>query len=589
MNFLIGSCTMILATVYCFTLLLPTTLSYPSYQDQIPNGQNVIHPCIPNYRWPGVGHQNRNGGGKRNNFGLDFYKAEHKWTEFLCRLDSDGDGRTNGEELGDPYCVWSPGTVPSRVENITHPGVCEPMNSSLCAAKVDFVSCQLEALDNCPVLNNTDVKFIDLRFTHFTLPASDTNYLCMTFDLPNDQDYHVIADQAIINNSNVLHHMVLYGYDDANTTVITQPTTCAMDIDAFTTVIAGWTVGYSGTCYGETVGFRFGKSGYTRVRLEIHYNNPKLISTYTDSSGLRLYYRPARPEVQDLFSLTSGQAFLELPPAQMRVEQIGVCKSSCTKALLKSPVYLIIALNHMHYFGRSMTVQLFRNGSLVANLTNDEYYSYDSPVVYVHFPPIQVLPGDEIVTTCVYNTMASKKWIYFGEGTTDEMCFGFLKFYPKTALSNLSGSCVSRSVLSSCELSQGTPVNGCDWKNLTDPNNPETIKMSTELSKNCNLDGFCRPECKQVINNITSSPCFQSEMSKFVKNALASSKEGLEILGRLQSCPVLPSQNCSGQCPNDCKGDNNGSSTIGVQSYLVVLMLIVLRHVLNCKGNYKDY
>ena len=38
-------------------------------------------------------------------------------------MDSDGDGKTNGQELGDPTCAWTPaGAPPSRTENITHPG-----------------------------------------------------------------------------------------------------------------------------------------------------------------------------------------------------------------------------------------------------------------------------------------------------------------------------------------------------------------------------------------------------------------------------------------------------------------------------------
>ena len=31
------------------------------------------------------------------------------WTEDLCKEDSDGDGKTNGEELGDANCTWTEG------------------------------------------------------------------------------------------------------------------------------------------------------------------------------------------------------------------------------------------------------------------------------------------------------------------------------------------------------------------------------------------------------------------------------------------------------------------------------------------------
>ena len=39
----------------------------------------------------------------------------------LCQEDSDGDGLTNGAELGDPCCVWKFGFVPFRTQGITDP------------------------------------------------------------------------------------------------------------------------------------------------------------------------------------------------------------------------------------------------------------------------------------------------------------------------------------------------------------------------------------------------------------------------------------------------------------------------------------
>lgn len=72
--------------------------------------------------WPGVGHLNKNGGGARNQFGLAFAAEGNEWTQKLCNADTDGDGITNGDHLGDPLCVWQPGDTPSRTAAITHPG-----------------------------------------------------------------------------------------------------------------------------------------------------------------------------------------------------------------------------------------------------------------------------------------------------------------------------------------------------------------------------------------------------------------------------------------------------------------------------------
>ena len=40
----------------------------------------------------------------------------------LCKKDSDGDGKTNGEELCDPHCQWQVGQ-PDPVCKVSHPGI----------------------------------------------------------------------------------------------------------------------------------------------------------------------------------------------------------------------------------------------------------------------------------------------------------------------------------------------------------------------------------------------------------------------------------------------------------------------------------
>uniref|UniRef100_H3GNK3 Temptin Cys/Cys disulfide domain-containing protein n=1 Tax=Phytophthora ramorum TaxID=164328 RepID=H3GNK3_PHYRM len=89
----------------------------PAYVALLPNGANV----------PGVkalGHVNPAGGGANNEFGLDFASAGTSWTKAFCEKDSDGDGQTNGQELGDPCCEWaeSSNAVVKWKEGVSHPG-----------------------------------------------------------------------------------------------------------------------------------------------------------------------------------------------------------------------------------------------------------------------------------------------------------------------------------------------------------------------------------------------------------------------------------------------------------------------------------
>lgn len=91
----------------------------PEFQARLPNGGNVM---VDGQPWPAVGHGAPMGDATFNPFGVAFKQAKLQWTVELCQMDSDGDGMTNGEELGDPDCIWQPGATPTRTIDITHPG-----------------------------------------------------------------------------------------------------------------------------------------------------------------------------------------------------------------------------------------------------------------------------------------------------------------------------------------------------------------------------------------------------------------------------------------------------------------------------------
>lgn len=49
-----------------------------------------------------------------------------------------------------------------------------------------------------------------------------------------------------------------------------------------------------------------------------------------------------------------------------------------------------------------------------------------------HSPePFVSQPGDEVRTICGFTTATRNKTTFFGEATNDEMCFGFVTYYPR--------------------------------------------------------------------------------------------------------------------------------------------------------------
>ncbi|XP_056005789.1 temptin-like [Ostrea edulis] len=134
----IDSCKMI-RTYLCLVGIIAVS-AHPEYRNLIPNGYAVHNPC-GSFFWEPVGHYDPSHHTiDKNPFGRAFSAGGHTWTTALCQADSDGDGRSNGEELGDPNCTWTVGGTPDG-KSTGQPGICEPVGSGACASISFYCGC----------------------------------------------------------------------------------------------------------------------------------------------------------------------------------------------------------------------------------------------------------------------------------------------------------------------------------------------------------------------------------------------------------------------------------------------------------------
>jgi dopamine beta-monooxygenase len=64
---------------------------------------------------------------------------------------------------------------------------------------------------NTIILGTTNVTF---RLPAETpVDSRETIYKCMVFDYPQDGDYHMIANEPVLDNLNIMHHILLIGCD----------------------------------------------------------------------------------------------------------------------------------------------------------------------------------------------------------------------------------------------------------------------------------------------------------------------------------------------------------------------------------------
>uniref|UniRef100_A0A0B7A301 Copper type II ascorbate-dependent monooxygenase C-terminal domain-containing protein n=1 Tax=Arion vulgaris TaxID=1028688 RepID=A0A0B7A301_9EUPU len=541
---------MIVSLCFVVALSVQCVTSYMVFQNRIPNGKSIPFPCKKDKTWLAAGHILDEGTGARNNFGLDFAQSGFTWTESLCRKDSDGDGMSNGEELGDPYCVWTENDLPSRTTGLSHPGICEPWESPACMKKTLTGSmyptqkewmesaCKSDGLD-CPALNDTNVRNVSVRITPGSkIPPQETTYACQIFDLnelglPLNQDFHMIGVEPIIDNRNVLHHMVLFGCTDATETTSEYYECGMIAAESCQDFLHVWAVGLDGECYHNQSGVKIGINGYKKVALQNHWNNPTLSARETDSSGLRVYYTP-KLRTYDAGVLMVGSINFYLPPKKQDIALYSACTGTCTKQAMRGSINITSAWNHMHYAGYRMSIHVTSKTSGLTYLTNEKMYSYDSPQVQLFPTPFELMPGDAIITNCGFNTMNRNTTTVYGEATNDEMCFGFITYYPKQNWTE--PFCADQAGISFCDPQtyDGCPRLGVYMQAIN------TTEVYRELSKVCKTYAPCLEECRDtIVKYMLSDGCLQGNVWGLLQNTLAkgdaSSKNFLSLLS---SCKV---------------------------------------------------
>ena len=149
--------------LHFMTCLFLATTTYAWQQDlaKLPNGNSYGLT---------LGHP---GGATRKATALasTFYSNGQKWNKAFCQADADGDGQTNGFEMGDPCCTWAIGQTPMFTSGLSDPNSAASKTMrqmSACAAASSAVRPMVERAISCDACF---AKFADL-------PADDQAKLC---------------------------------------------------------------------------------------------------------------------------------------------------------------------------------------------------------------------------------------------------------------------------------------------------------------------------------------------------------------------------------------------------------------------------
>ncbi|XP_032540358.1 DBH-like monooxygenase protein 1 isoform X2 [Chiroxiphia lanceolata] len=297
---------------------------------------------------------------------------------------------------------------------------------------------------------SASLPYFDLTNKDVPVPDKDTTYWCQMFKIPiQHEKHHVTKVEPLIQkgHENLVHHILLYQCNsNLNDSVLDYGHECYHPNmpDSFLTcetVVFAWAIGGEGFTYPPHVGLSIGTaSDPLFVLMEVHYDNPSYTEGLIDNSGLRLIYTPVLRKY-DAGVIEAGlwvSLFHNIPPGMPEFVSEGHCTLECLEEALGAErptgIQVFAVLLHAHLAGRAIRMRHFHNGEEQKLLAYDDEFDFNFQEFQYLKEERTILPGDNLITECHYNTVDRIRMTWGGLSTRNEMCLSYLLYYPRINL-----------------------------------------------------------------------------------------------------------------------------------------------------------
>jgi hypothetical protein len=252
-----------------------------------------------------------------------------------------------------------------------------------------------------------------------------TTYACFWADLDMPDKHHIIGWEGAIGGDRTVHHMqVSLSKRPAYLDAFGQGGLCGLPTVEYTWTgekPVEWTPGLAGFPIGGP-----DQGGKARFVWQLHFEGATTFSGGFDAhvtTSLRKY---------DAGNFEQGDVQGILVPAGQASTHVATCTPEMTTEKLVHPIYVYTSMQHAHLIIKHIRGEHRRAGATI-NVFGDETalgFGFFDQQFKPHSPCIEVLPGDELVTTCDYqNTFPFD--VTGGEATNQEMCTTFMQYFPR--------------------------------------------------------------------------------------------------------------------------------------------------------------
>ena len=257
--------------------------------------------------------------------------------------------------------------------------------------------------------------------------ASGDEYVCYGVELSRPTPTHVVGFSPRIDNTKIVHHVVLF---EADAAVSPTPTKCSAGGSLQWRMVTGWAPGGKGFELPPQAGFPLKTTGTTHYVVQMHYSNPQALAGQKDHSGFDLCTSAPRQYEADVLAFGTQAIVI---PAGATYDR--TCSITVPQQL--AGIHLIAAMPHMHKLGTDMSTQLFVGGGSGAATDLGTINGWDfNTQAWLDIKGdgtgagAVANAGDVITTRCAWKNTTGAE-VKFGEKTAEEMCYSFTTYYPR--------------------------------------------------------------------------------------------------------------------------------------------------------------
>ena len=259
-----------------------------------------------------------------------------------------------------------------------------------------------------------------------TFADGENDYRCFRMPLNNPDTMYLTGFEALVDNPAIVHHVVIYDATGARASDDPTGFTCNGFGENGWQFVAGWAPGGEPGSLPEGLGIPLEPN--TELVLQMHYYNSfDGADREVDQSGYGLIVEEAVDQEVMVFSL--GTYDFVVPAGNPNFESAIVFPWKRQYGI----GHILGVFPHMHLLGTAFDLNVTHPDATQTCMSRMKKWDFHNQVTSFFNEEVLVENGDSVFLRCEWDNSSGNpnqssdppQDVSWGEGTTEEMCFGF--------------------------------------------------------------------------------------------------------------------------------------------------------------------